>query len=103
MGALDWLGHRALFAIDPETAHGLPIRALKRRPAVRRMRPAGTHARRAGLPASTFPIRSAWRPATTRTAKCPDALLALGFGFAEIGTVTPLPQPGNDRSRAFSG
>jgi dihydroorotate dehydrogenase len=31
----------------------------------------------------------------------PDALLRLGFGFVEIGTVTPLPQPGNPRPRLF--
>ena len=31
----------------------------------------------------------------------PDALLRLGFGFVEVGTVTPLPQPGNPRPRLF--
>src|SRR5206468_7124600 len=31
----------------------------------------------------------------------PDALLGLGFGFVEVGTVTPLPQPGNPRPRLF--
>src|SRR5262249_58452218 len=30
-----------------------------------------------------------------------DALLAAGFGFAEVGTITPLPQPGNSRPRLF--
>ena len=34
-------------------------------------------------------------------AEVPDALLRLGFGFVEIGTVTPLPQPGNPRPRIF--
>ncbi|MBL8697001.1 MAG: quinone-dependent dihydroorotate dehydrogenase [Alphaproteobacteria bacterium] len=34
-------------------------------------------------------------------AEVPDALLALGFGFAEIGSVTPRPQPGNSRPRVF--
>ena len=34
-------------------------------------------------------------------AEVPDALLRLGFGFVEIGTVTPLPQPGNPRPRLF--
>ena len=36
-----------------------------------------------------------------KNAEAPDALLAIGFGFAECGTVTPLPQPGNDRPRLF--
>ena len=36
-----------------------------------------------------------------KNAEVPDSLLGLGFGFAEIGTVTPLPQPGNPRPRIF--
>ena len=48
-----------------------------------------------------FPIRSAWRPGFDKNAEVPDALLRLGFGFVEIGTVTPLPQAGNPRPRLF--
>src|SRR5690606_37500100 len=36
-----------------------------------------------------------------KNAEVPDALLGLGFGFAEVGTVTPLAQPGNPRPRIF--
>jgi len=36
-----------------------------------------------------------------KNAEVPDALLRLGFGFVEIGSVTPLPQPGNPRPRLF--
>ena len=36
-----------------------------------------------------------------KNAEVPDAMLALGFGFAEIGTVTPRPQPGNPKPRVF--
>ena len=36
-----------------------------------------------------------------KNAEVPDAMLALGFGFTEIGTVTPRPQPGNPRPRLF--
>jgi dihydroorotate dehydrogenase len=36
-----------------------------------------------------------------KNAEAPDALLRLGFGFAEVGTITPLPQPGNPRPRIF--
>jgi len=36
-----------------------------------------------------------------KDAEVPDAMLSLGFGFVEIGTVTPLPQPGNPRPRLF--
>src|ERR671923_260103 len=36
-----------------------------------------------------------------KNAEVPDALLRLGFGFVEVGTVTPKPQPGNPRPRVF--
>jgi dihydroorotate dehydrogenase len=36
-----------------------------------------------------------------KNAEVPDALLGLGFGFAEVGTVTPLPQSGNPKPRIF--
>src|SRR5690606_41278600 len=36
-----------------------------------------------------------------KNAEVPDALIALGFGFAEVGTITPRPQPGNPRPRIF--
>ncbi len=36
-----------------------------------------------------------------KNAEVPDALLTLGFGFAEVGTVTPLPQAGNPKPRIF--
>src|SRR5262249_50879635 len=40
-------------------------------------------------------------PGFDKHAEVPDALLRVGFGFVEIGTVTPLPQPGNPRPRLF--
>src|SRR5690606_33960836 len=36
-----------------------------------------------------------------KDAQVPDAVLGLGFGFAEVGSITPLPQPGNPRPRLF--
>ena len=42
-----------------------------------------------------FPIRSAWRRASTRMREVPDAMARFGFGFVECGTVTPRPQAGN--------
>ena len=36
-----------------------------------------------------------------KNGEVPDALLGLGFGFAEIGTITPLPQAGNPKPRIF--
>jgi hypothetical protein len=43
----------------------------------------------------------AWRPVLDKNGEHIDALAALGFGFIEIGTVTPRPQPGNPRPRLF--
>ncbi len=47
------------------------------------------------------PIRSGWRQDSTKNGEAVDAILRLGFGFVEAGTVTPLPQPGNSRPRIF--
>ena len=86
--------------LDPEDAHRLAIQGLKLLPpmqAARRTIPSS----RCAPSASIFPIRSAWPRASTRTREVPDALLRLGFGFVEIGTVTPKPQSGNPRPRLF--
>ena len=50
---------------------------------------------------SIFRIQSGLPPDSTTCWKIPDALLRAGFGFVEVGTVTPLPQPGNPRPRLF--
>ena len=69
--------------------------------AARSARPRTIRGLRCGPSASTFPTRSAWRPASTSMARCRTRCLRLGFGFVEVGTVTPLPQPGNPRPRLF--
>ena len=48
-----------------------------------------------------FPNPVGLAPGFDKHAEVADALLGLGFGFVEIGTVTPLPQPGNPRPRVF--
>ena len=48
-----------------------------------------------------FPNPIGMAPGFDKHAEVPDALLGLGFGFVEVGTVTPLPQPGNPRPRLF--
>lgn len=97
---LEWLGRRALFAFDPETAHGMSIAALKsglpicgRAPSSERLK-----TRICGL---DFPNPLGMAAGYDKNAEVPDALIGLGFGFAEVGTVTPLPQPGNPRPRIF--
>ena len=48
-----------------------------------------------------FPTRSELRRVSTRTPKCRTRCCALGFGFVEVGTITPQPQSGNPRPRVF--
>ncbi|MDJ1157997.1 quinone-dependent dihydroorotate dehydrogenase [Chelatococcus sp. SYSU_G07232] len=88
-----------LFALDPETAHRLTVRALAAAPLPA---PAPDDPRLAveafGL---RFPNPVGLAAGFDKNAEVPDALLALGFGFAEVGTVTPRPQEGNPRPRIF--
>ncbi|MFA7585350.1 MAG: quinone-dependent dihydroorotate dehydrogenase [Novosphingobium sp.] len=89
----------ALFLLDPETAHGLAINALK-------FLPEGKPARGDGPLATTvaglrFANPLGMAAGFDKDAEVPDALLGLGFGFAEVGSITPLPQPGNPRPRLF--
>ncbi len=92
------LARPALFLLDPEDAHGLTIAALKCLPH-RNPRFAPSLATRvAGL---DFPSPIGLAAGFDKNAEVPDAMLSLGFGFVETGTVTPLPQAGNPRPRLF--
>ena len=88
----------ALFTLDPEAAHRLSLTALKLAP-VPDLRPAP--ALRTKLAGIALPGPLGAAPGYDKDAEVPDALLRLGFGFAEVGTVTPLPQTGNPRPRLF--
>jgi dihydroorotate dehydrogenase len=88
----------ALFALDAETAHGMSLAALRVAPLLEaRIDPR----LRVDLAGIAFPGPLGIAPGYDKNAEAPDALLRLGFGFAEIGTVTPLPQAGNPRPRLF--
>ncbi|HZP75319.1 MAG TPA: quinone-dependent dihydroorotate dehydrogenase [Pseudolabrys sp.] len=91
---------RPLFrALDPEDAHGLALKAL-------RFMPLGAPAsdspqlavRACGL---NFPNPVGIAAGFDKNALAPDQLLRLGFGFVEVGTVTPRTQVGNPRPRIF--
>ena len=92
-----------LFGMDAEAAHDLTMDMLAR----------GQHTplqwawcnetvhdpiQLAGL---TFPNRVGLAAGLDKNARCIDALGAMGFGFVEVGTVTPKPQPGNPKPRMF--
>jgi dihydroorotate dehydrogenase len=97
---LDRLGQKLLFAFDPEAAHGLSIAALRCGLPV-----AGSPPRDDRLKVSLcgvdFPNPLGMAAGYDKNAEVPDALLGLGFGFAEVGTITPLRQSGNPKPRIF--
>jgi dihydroorotate dehydrogenase len=84
---------------DPEDAHRLAVHGLKLMP-LPRPRPddAKLAVRAFGL---NFPNPIGMAAGFDKNAEVPDALLRLGFGFVEAGTVTPKPQAGNPRPRLF--
>ncbi|OYX65568.1 MAG: dihydroorotate dehydrogenase (quinone) [Sphingomonadales bacterium 32-64-17] len=87
-----------IFRLDAENAHRLALLALSFAPASGPA-PAGPLATRvAGL---DFPNPLGMAAGFDKDGEVPDALLGLGFGFAEVGSLTPLPQPGNPRPRLF--
>ena len=84
---------------DPEDAHRMAIQGLRLLPPVRLKPDDPKLAVRAfGL---NFPNPIGMAAGFDKSAEVPDALLRLGFGFVEIGTVTPKPQTGNPRPRLF--
>ncbi len=93
---------RLMFLLPPETSHEVALTALR-------------IAERTGL--SQRYVHGIYQPTTVmglkfrnrvglaagldKDARCIEGLLAMGFGFIEVGTVTPRPQPGNPRPRLF--
>lgn len=88
----------ALFALDPEVAHRTTIAALKVSPSRRPSSPGALAIEIAGL---RFPNPVGMAAGFDKDAEVPDALLGLGFGSVEVGSITPLPQPGNPKPRLF--
>jgi dihydroorotate dehydrogenase len=84
---------------DPEDSHRLAVQGLRLLPPVRpRPDDAKLAVRAFGL---NFPNPIGMAAGFDKNAEVPDALLRLGFGFVEVGTVTPKPQTGNPRPRVF--
>lgn len=88
-----------LFQLDPERAHRLSLAGLKRLPSGKSARHDPSLA--VTLGGLTFPSPVGVAPGYDKDAEVPDALLGLGFGFVEVGTITPLPQAGNPKPRLF--
>jgi dihydroorotate dehydrogenase len=99
IGLFRALARPLLGLLDAENAHTLAIKALKHAPIGRAAPDDASLAVRAfGL---NFPNPVGMAAGFDKHGEVPDALLRLGFGFVEIGTVTPRPQPGNQRPRLF--
>ncbi|MEA3014570.1 MAG: dihydroorotate dehydrogenase [Sphingomonadales bacterium] len=87
------------FALDAERAHRLTVAALKRLPAARPAAPDDAlSVEVAGL---FFPNPIGLAAGFDKDAEVYRQMLGFGFGFVEVGTVTPLAQPGNARPRLF--
>lgn len=89
-----------LFRMDAERAHHLTLRllGLAYRLGLARQYVPPLPTRAMGL---DFPTPVGLAAGLDKNGACIDALAALGFGFIEVGTVTPRPQPGNPRPRLF--
>ncbi|MCY0093404.1 quinone-dependent dihydroorotate dehydrogenase [Hoeflea ulvae] len=96
---IDGIARSALFTLDPETAHWLSITALKSGlvPACRSSDPR-LAVTLAGL---AFPNPLGMAAGYDKNAEVPSELSRLGFGFVEVGTLTPKPQSGNPKPRIF--
>lgn len=95
------LARPLLFALDPETAHSLTLEladAPLRFGLLRIARVPGAPVRAMGL---DFPNPVGLAAGLDKSGAHIDALARLGFGFIEVGTVTPRPQPGNPKPRLF--
>lgn len=97
---IETLGLKALRLLDPETAHGLALKALNAG-----LAPAPGVVTSPRLTLRLFgcdlPNPVGVAAGFDKNAVAVDATLAAGFGFIEVGAVTPRPQPGNPRPRLF--
>ncbi|HET9811051.1 MAG TPA: quinone-dependent dihydroorotate dehydrogenase [Sphingomicrobium sp.] len=87
-----------MFALDAERAHRATIAALKFLPLHSAHLPPSVKTKLAGL---DFPSPVGLAAGFDKDAEVPAEMLTLGFGFVEVGTLTPLPQPGNPKPRLF--
>ena len=87
-----------IFALDAERAHQLTIAGLKALPYRQPSFDPTLATTVAGL---VFPSPVGLAAGFDKDGEVPDAMLSLGFGFVEVGTLTPLPQAGNPKPRLF--
>jgi dihydroorotate dehydrogenase len=91
----------ALFTLDPETAHTLSLNALKLAQKTGLFPSRSIDCKSSHVMGLDFPNPVGLAAGLDKNGKYLDALAPLGFGFIEIGTVTPRPQPGNPKPRLY--
>lgn len=99
-GALERAGLAVLRRLDPETAHALALKALRAGLAPL-PGPVSSPRLAVSLFGRTLPNPVGVAAGFDKQAEAIDATLRAGFGFVEVGGVTPRPQPGNPRPRLF--
>ena len=96
------LGRPFLFSLDPENAHSLTMASLKLASSLGLTsllpKPPADPRTVMGL---TFPNPVGLGAGLDKNGDCIDGVASMGFGFVEVGTVTPRPQPGNPKPRMF--
>jgi dihydroorotate dehydrogenase len=92
-----------LFKLDPERAHELTLDSIARlqNTAAAKLWSQPRVADPVELAGLKFPNRIGLAAGLDKNGRCIDGLGAMGFGFIEVGTVTPKGQPGNDKPRIF--
>ena len=91
-----------LFSLDPETAHDLAIKTLKINPFPSKMfEVEDEQMLKIKLLGKNFPNPVGLAAGFDKSAEAYNSLLKLGFGFVEVGTVTPIKQFGNPKPRIF--
>lgn len=97
------LARTLMFRLNPETAHDLALGSLSlgARLGLDRMLKAPEPAEPVEVMGIQFPNRVGLAAGLDKNGIAVDGLAAMGFGFIEVGTVTPRPQPGNPKPRLF--
>lgn len=90
-----------LFSVDAEKIHELTIAGLARRPELGSLLGGGTVEDPVRLMGLEFRNRVGLAAGLDKNGECIEAFDRMGFGFIEVGTVTPRPQAGNPRPRMF--
>lgn len=91
---------RAMSLLDPERAHKLTVQMMAKGLGPRVPIPADPRLS-VSLAGLSFPNPVGLAAGFDKNAEAADAMLDIGFGFVEVGAVTPRPQPGNERPRVF--